>query len=381
MQFEERSEIRSSRRRRGKPDSPRCFNLDLHIGIIPDIQRDLELQGVSLFRWSASAHNHLVEGRRPVSDPVRHVNAWTYHDLSQQRIDKFQQRYRRFLETFQGFVVTYPPTFAQLFSNLDRPVLVVVAQRYEEPYTSNRLMWARFDEFIRTSVERGSLTVCANNRADADYLEYCAGLKVPVVPSLCDKNGARWVGGTERNVVFGRSGLDIERVEAHTKRRYVSVKSSGTPYQWLDVLKCREAFVLPSNVSLMTLFELATAGVPVAVPSAQWMRSLIDNRFSVLGELTFTQILGHDTSEFASGDPRNWKSESYLDWWLGRADFYDSCLMPNVRIVDSFEELSAGATAAERAGAGYLQVIEERNSLIHQNRAAFMRTFVEKVSL
>jgi hypothetical protein len=131
----------------------------------------------------------------------------------------------------------------------------------------------------------------------------------------------------------------------------------------------------------MTLFELATAGVPVAIPSAQWMLKLIDEKFSVLGELTFTQMLGHNTCKFASDDPRNWKSENYLDWWLGRADFYDSSLMPNVRIVDSFEELTAGATAAERVGARYLQVIEERNSLIHQNRAAFMRTFVEKLRL
>jgi len=379
MRFEEKSEIRRSRRARRKLGSPRCFNLDLHIGVIPDVKRDLALQGVSLLSWSASAHNHLVEGRRPIPDPVRHVNSRTYQHLSTERIEKFQRRYNNLLQTFQGFVVTHTPTFAQLYSEQSGPVLMVISQRYEDPYTRDDPSWKRFNEFMHISVNRGTLVACANNNADADYLEYCSGLKVPVVPSLCDKNGTRWIGGTEKNLVFGRSESDRQRVQIETREQYASVASLGVPYRWSDILACREVFVLPTNVSLMTLFEFATAGVPVAIPSIRWMRDLINEQYVVLGELTFTQMLGVDTTNLSSEDPRNWKSESYLDWWMSRADYYDSMLMPNVRVVDSFEELVDGASTAERLGTKYHQIVESRNISIAERRTVFIQAFVEKM--
>lgn len=77
----------------------------------------------------------------------------------------------------------------------------------------------------------------------------------------------------------------------------------------------------------MTLFELATAGVPVAVPSRSLFQSLRRRYKGVLDELTYAEV--HRTLVSGrEGSPVDWAAGGYLDWWLDRADFYDKELMP-----------------------------------------------------
>lgn len=45
----------------------------------------------------------------------------------------------------------------------------------------------------------------------------------------------------------------------------------------------------------MTLFELATAGVPVAVPSRRWLKQLRVEGFNVLNECTFHELANLST--------------------------------------------------------------------------------------
>ena len=94
----------------------------------------------------------------------------------------------------------------------------------------------------------------------------------------------------------------------------------------------------------MTLFELATAGVPVAVPSRRWITELLGNDFYLLNELSFHQVLGLDTTNMSSNNPANYNSPTFLDWWLDRSDFYNEKLMPNVREVDSVGDLLKNRT-------------------------------------
>ena len=137
---------------------PRIFNLDLHIGVIGDLQTEFQSRGVDLVRWSISGHNHLVEGHRPVPDPVAHVNARTWRGLDDSQIARFQERYGDFLRTFDAFVVTHTPSFAQLYRGLGRPTLVVVSTRYEAPYTADPGAWRRLDAFLKPgSATAGSL--------------------------------------------------------------------------------------------------------------------------------------------------------------------------------------------------------------------------------
>ena len=121
--------------RRRRHRQLRLFNLDLHIGVIRDLSMEFQAQGADLRHWSISGHNGLVRRGFRFPDPVGVVNSRTWADLDENMIDGFQDRYGRFLRQFDGFVATYPPAFARLFANTGKPVLVVLATRYEAPFS------------------------------------------------------------------------------------------------------------------------------------------------------------------------------------------------------------------------------------------------------
>lgn len=355
---------------------PRLFNLDLHIGVIADLKTEFLRQGADITTWSISSHNHLVPNRISCTDPVRHVNAWSWRSLDENKIDRFQDRYGKFLRTFDGFVCTYSPTFAELFRGLDRPTFIMAATRYETPYSGQPDQWNRFNVFLRTETKAGRVHLYANNHGDADYLRYFTGLDVQSVPSLCERDPERWIGASSNHVVLSRDEELVARLERETARKFRDIAALGAPYQWVDLLNCQEVFVVPQNISTMTLFELATAGVPVAVPDRPWLHELRREGWSALGELTFHEI-AELPPDAMPDSPANYSSEHFLDWWLDRADFFDSDLMPNVRQVSSIADLAAGPNAALRIGTQYWDLISARNARVREQRQVVVSTFLD----
>lgn len=321
-----------------KKGLPRVFNLDLHIGVIADLEQELKKSKIELTRWSISLHNHLVPDRLPITDPVRYINARKWHLMDCGRINKFQDRYNKFLNTFDGFICTYSPVFSELYRDLNKPILIVAATRYEAPYTQRQGDWDRFNKYLLSGVKNSKILLYANNIGDADYIKYFTGFKPQVVPSLCEKT----LFATEQNgqhVTIAHDKKISDLIELSTRGIYRDISILGKPYNWKDLKNCKEVLVFPQNISTMTLFELATAGVPVAVPSRRWIIELLENGFYLLNELSFHQILNLNTNNMSSDNPANFNSPTYIDWWLERADFYNNKLMPNVRVVDSIEDL------------------------------------------
>jgi hypothetical protein len=177
----------------------------------------------------------------------------------------------------------------------------------------------------------------ANNRGDADYLHYFTGLEVQVIPSYCGDRET-WTGLSGRRVTLAKDVRLRELVTSDTNGTYKPIDSLGTPYKWRDLMSCLEVFVVPQNISTMTLFELATAGVPVAVPGRAFFQQLKATYSGVLDELSYAEIQKLNVSS-DEGNPANWRGSLYLDWWLDRADFYNKDLMPNVRIVETIGDL------------------------------------------
>ena len=354
---------------------PKLFNLDLHIGVIADLETGLQKLPVSLTRWSISLHNHLIPDRIPISDPVRFVNARKWHLLDDSIIDKFQKRYGNFLNSFDGFICTYSPTFAELFRGLNKPILVIAATRYEAPYTDRPSELLRFNNYLLSGVKKDEILLYANNHGDADYIKFYTNLNTPVVPSLCEK-----IGNIEKKnqfyVILSKDSSLVNYIEKTTKNIFQSATILGSPYQWIDLIKCSEVLVFPQNISTMTLFELATAGIPVAIPSRIWIKELISMGYQVLNQLTFHQILNVNTASMSEHDPANFNSKFYLDWWLDRADFYNKELMPNVRIVNSIDEL-----ISYRPNIQFYNDfnIKERNFQIAKQRKNMILKLLEKI--
>ena len=159
---------RPSPRRRSK----KVFNLDVHISVIADLAVEMRYHKIRMTRWSLSSHNFVTRRLFRGPDPVDVVNAETWTSLDDNMIDEFQNRYRRFLNSFDGFVCTYPPAFAELYRDLGKPILVVAATRYEAPYTRDCEQWRRFNEYLLREMAAGRMIMAANNRADQDYIRF-----------------------------------------------------------------------------------------------------------------------------------------------------------------------------------------------------------------
>lgn len=361
--------------RRG-PSQPRLFNLDLHIGVIRDLAVELQAQGAHLRRWSISGHNSLLRHAFRFPDPVGVVNSRTWVDLDENMIDRFQDRYGRFLRQFDGFVATYPPAFAQLFANTGKPVLVALATRYEVPFSDRPGEWRALDEFLRSGMQDERLSIIANNQGDADYFEHFVGMGIDVVPSVCDYQAPSPRRGNGTSVVLGRRGPALEAVLAAGGGSWqTTTEAYGTPYAWKDLAGSREVLVIPYNVSTMTLFELATAGTPVAVPGPELLKELAAIDGQVLSELSFFQVRGLSAVGLSGDDPNNLASGTFVEWWLERADFYNAELMPNVRIVDEIEDLREPSDDRRRDPGYWLGVLERNEELVGR-RATLVGDFL-----
>ena len=358
---------------------PRLFNLDLHIAVIRDIAQGLNDFDVDLTRWSISGHNAMTRRLYRFPDPVDVVNARTWQELDVQMIDQFRDRYGRYLKAFDGFVTTHSPALAELFADTGKPTLVTASTRYEAPYSDRPADWARLNEFLRSGTKDGSISLVANNLADANYLTYFTGITPQVVPSVCDYQTSSPHRGNDQNVVLGRSGPACTAIlEAGNENWRTAKQAYGRPYAWCDLAASREVFVIPYNVSTMTLFELATAGTPVAVPGLQLLKELARTDSSVVNELSFYQVNGISAASLAPDDPNNFESPLFLDWWLKRSDFYNVELMPNVRVVEDLAELGH-PNIDRRSDAQYWHKVNTRNSVLKSRRAVLLADFLSSL--
>lgn len=359
----------------------RVFNLDLHIAVIQDMTAYFAEAQTKLTRFSLSIHNHLQRSAFLwAPDPVAVVNQSTWKKLDPLQIQKFQKRYERFLKTFDGFVVTYPTAFFELFASTNKPILAVAATRYEAPYTKSESQWEELNNSLVAAVGSGQVTFVANNAGDADYIKFFTGLSVPVLPSLCGGKQP-WTGYSGRRVTMAKDFRLRSFVTDRTNGLYQPIESLGSPYKWTELMNCLEVLVIPQNISTMTLFELATAGMPVVVPGRELLRQMKTQYSGVLDELTFAEAYGveADGKFGAPGSPANWRDKGHLDWWLDRSDFFDRSLMPNVRVAETYEDLilSDGEVLDLRAKAA--PAIELRNTQIRARWEKFVKGWADSL--
>ena len=326
-----------------KGKNPRVFNLDLHTSVIRDIEFGLKSLDIDVKRWSISKHNKYIRKNLRGSDPVKYVNANTWQDLNDKSIIQFHKKYYKFLKQFDGFIVTYPPTFIDLFLPFNKPILLDIAIRYEIPYTNNDYSWKSFNERLKNGYNKGGITLWSNNKADCDYLEYFTGLQSKIVPSVCDYLGDQWkaIKPFQYVSIIRDNNLKL-KVATVTKNAWTPIESlKRGHYEWEDILSSSVVFLIPYNISTMQLFELATAGVPVIVPSKNFLKKLWQEGYSVLTEISWYQVHNISTEQLADSNPNKWQSDTFIDWWLERADFYNADLMPNVITIEDFNDLNA----------------------------------------
>lgn len=359
---------------------PRLFNLDLHASVIEDLRSEFNNFNVKLINWSISGSNKFKRKIFTEADPVQIINDKSWKNLSQDTINDFLTHYSKKLKKFDGFVVTHTPSFAQIYESFSKPIFVVASTRYEAPYTNDPILWRNLDIFLTSGVESGYVDLIANNKGDKDYLKYFTGLDVKVTPSICDYINYNWKKNDGQKLIMSHSKELTEDVILQAPRKLCSYrKYFGSNYKWNDFDSVSEILYIPYNVSTMSLFEFATAGVPVAIPSPRFLKQLFSRYNGVLSELSYFQTFKLNIDDLDVDNPNNFKSSGFLDWWISRSDFYDKELMPNIRLIDSFAEFVNSESAYSNIKSSYSSLIGERNKKLKLQRKNMIKNFVSKL--
>ena len=329
--------LRNSRLGR-RADPADVFNLDLHIAVVGDVGVELDRRGVSLTSWCLSAHAWVFD--RSV-EPVAFVNERTWFSFGPRMVRRFQRAYGSALESFRGYLATYPPCFALLYRGLGKPTLAVAATRYEWPFTRNAQLWDWLDEGLREGVAEGWLTLAANNRADADYVANYTGLKPAYIPSGCAYIAPTYTGRLRPAVVAAASERLAAEICQELRQEAVPLRTAlGRRYTWAQLYDHRAIVLIPYNVSIMSLFEHYSACAPVYVPDRTFLKHLMATHpREVLSSLSFSQVIQQPAAKRGARDLNDLRDGDVVDWYLDRADFYDADWMPQLRLFESWSHL------------------------------------------
>ena len=322
------------------PERGDVFNIDLHVAVIADVRTQLDRHNnLSLVDWTLSGHSWVAGRER---DPVAIVNERTWHAFGPRMAKRFQRMYGSYLRSFQGFAVTHTPCFALLYEELRKPTVAVASTRYEFPFTHNADMWRWLDERLRAGVEDGWLTLVANNKADADYVKHYSRLDAVHIPSACSYVEHMYTGRQNAVVLWTNNDRLAESIGHALRHETVALRGGlGRRYDRATLYDQRAIVLIPYNVSVMAFFEHYAACAPIYVPDQAFMKRLMEEHpADVLSSLSFCQVTGVSPSARPGGfDLNDLRDEAVVDWYLERADFYDTEWMPRIQRFESWEHL------------------------------------------
>jgi len=327
------------------------FNLDLHISVIRDVQTILQQidPHIKITSWNMSEHNQCIFNE-PISTP-EYINNRTWFMICPQLIHDFLGKYRLFLEQFDGFIVTHTPVIALVFRSLGKPILMVNSCRYEQPfsfkYSYSINNWAWLSQELHEMWKSGQLVVVCNNRADQSYLYLGTGIDDTIyIPSLCQYTNATYHFPSPKTLQdrFLIHGPKLEMMTNMDPYAVYIRNIFPKRYSWHIIYGFRGIIHIPYECSTMSIFEQYTACVPLVFPSQAFLKKLIHEKIIPWGSRYNTlphtdpsrecprclcPALGNNDS-----DDNEW-----IDWWLQRADFYNSDIFPHLVYFDSWENL------------------------------------------
>lgn len=365
-----------------KTDQKWIFSLDFHASVTSDLNTLFRARKVKLVRRVISFHNRHFRRVFRVADPSPGVNSKNWRRFTERNVTWFQMCHSLMFARMDGFLVSYPTSFIRLYLALGKPILVVNPIRYEHPFTNRHEAWSELDEQLKINIHEGAITFIANNRADADYSSHFLEVDVPVAPSICDYVGLQWDQQNDFRLTYAHYTTIAEELEKTSSSHWRGLRTVlGKSFSWKKLLAIEELFYVPYAPSTMMLFEAATAGLPVAIPTLDFINELRTRHPGVFSQLTFnqmTQKLPPHGKRWVATNYEDWRP--YSEWWYSRSDFTNAELMPNVRLVGSFEQLMEEPSVPSRVGLeNYRRTVELRNKHVRAQALLTYEPFLKNL--
>lgn len=338
------------------------FNLDLHISVIKDVQtvfKELFDPFIEITNWSISGHNWVFGNPTP---DVKVINQTSWFMITPKMVSEFQNVYDSYLETFDGFIVTHTPVFSLLYEKYNKPIIIVNSCRYNQPFMNeaNKLGNVWLNEALQRMVKKGQLILVSNNKADREYMLRGAGIHSTHIPSLCLYTKASYNPVYNKFICMGDRKLFPDSELLIEKPARIS---------WNELYSYKGIVHVPYEASTMSIFEQYSAGVPLWFPSKEFYKQSILNKTMRLGTYYGT-VCWDALTEAATS----------IDFWLDRADYYDSENMKYVRYYSSIEDLmhqlQSFSESAEERQARIEWINARRISIYNSWHRLFMFFFI-----
>jgi hypothetical protein len=298
--------------------------MDLHISVISDIKNILESKGHEVVNWSLSGHSWVL-GKQP--ENVEIINSSSWRDIDPIMINKFCNRYGKFLSEFDGFIVAYPVCFAMIYERFNKPIIVVNCMRYDHPFCkrSKRGMLNELHACLRRLNQSNKLIMVANNIGDAEYFRM-GNPSIPIthVPSLCRYTGMKWQGATvyDKFLVYSNESI----VPDHP---LIIKRSSLGAFKWDTLTRFRGIIHIPYETSTMSIFEHITAKIPLIFPTKRFLKELCLKQ-TIHFQSNYWKTLENEEV------PTYLKLTESYDFWIEKADYYN---IDGLYYFDSIPEL------------------------------------------
>ncbi len=334
------------------------FNIDAHVSVIEDVSTQLQTLGHEVESHLLSGHYWALKkpaANQGIGDPDHggrrgygavhvqmHETLWTGGRVADLKAfcDRFHRDNQR-LEEFDGFIATYPPSFALLYELFRGHVIVDIPIRYETPFTSTPDYWAKFNDYLVRGTLSGKVTVVANSLYDAMYYEYFTGHPITPISSTCeyiDRFAPKYDPKDRYFLSFGEHAGCRALGKAIPEVRFIR-DLYPTCYNHEVLSRAWGIVWIPYAPSIMSFFEHYWLNIPLFVPSKNLLMFLHEKGWA-LSQLPWVGRTGSPLPR-AGTDLPDPLSASSAEAWLSLYDFYNEKEFPYITYFDSLDDLAA----------------------------------------
>lgn len=309
------------------------FNIDLHISVIADIKKIFKKLGHNVDDKCLSGHA-FVMGRQTDTIGLGLTNNNWQILLNKSFCDRFYDRYKDELKGYDGFICTYPPSFALLYEKFNKPIIIQAPIRFEAPFQNKPDELKTFIDFLQNGIDNKQIIPICNSLYEKKYCEKFTDREWKLIPNICDYTNINCMGTGNTFLLYSRQNIICNHNKVMSSRQYL-----GHNYTWSKLNNIAGAIHLPYNISTMSIFEQYTGNIPLLFPTPEFIIELY-NKGLALTEISW-----------------NHNKLDSIDW-IKLADFYNEEWMPYIQYFESFNHLE--------------QMVNNANSIELSNN---MRTF------
>ena len=187
-------------------------------------------------------------------------------------------------------------------------------------------MWTYLNAHLLQMYKTGNLIPVCNNKADLTHLKLGTEIQGIHIPSLCLYTNSQYNPKYDLFLIKGPKSIPNIKNVKHLH----DVLKPG--YKWEDLYQYKGIIHIPYEISTMSIFEQYSANIPLFFPT----------KLLLLKMLIKNNLIPFNGPYIKSNFPQNVElalGNTWIDFWIDNADYYDEENMKYITYFDSFDDL------------------------------------------